>query len=504
VLRSIQTRVNGPMESGTSAIARDHRDLRRGVAINALGYVIKLMPWLLLLLVTHRYGIELFGAFMIAQATMMLAARVAAVGLDKAMLWWVPRLPVAERRHGLRSALAVTLAAATVTTAVLILLARPDALEWLGQPVAIASPLRIVALALLPRVWTDVFTHAVIGQRRMEAQVLVSEGLVPVSFPLFALALHVAGATVSGLAIAWVLAHALGLWVAFLAFRRAFVQATARVPESHRPPAELLAYAAPMWIGEVANSFTQRLDTFLIEALTHDLALVGAWGVVTSVSNSIRAIRRSFDPIVIAIIAEVGHAGDLRRVHAGFSYATFLVLCTQMPVFAFVFAFAGDITPLFGPGFERATTPIVILAFAWQVNGLFGLAGAVVSAYGLAGRTLFGQALVIVVLALAGLVLIPAYGLVGAAWAVALAYTTQGLVQLVQMRLAIGAFPYDHRIWTVFAVGIASLALMGLVGWAWPGPAFAGRVAAFSAFALGYGAAVWVMARAGWLVRRGC
>ncbi len=487
------------MESGASAIARDHRDLRRGVAVNALGYVIKLMPWLLLLLVTERYGIEVFGAFMIAQATMMLAARVAAVGLDKAMLWWVPRLPVTERRRGLRSALAVTFAAATVTTVVLVVLASPDAL---GRPAEIAAPLRIVALALLPRVWTDVLTHAVMGQRRMEAQVLVSEGLVPVSFPLFALALHVAGATTSGLAIAWVLAHVIGLGVAVLAFRRAFERAAVRPTESRRPPAELLAYAAPMWIGEVANSLTQRLDTFLIEAFTHDLALVGAWGVVASVSNSIRAIRRSFDPIVIAIIAEVGHAGDLRRVRAGFSYATFLVLCTQMPVFAFVFAFAGDITPLFGPGFERATTPIVILAFAWQVNGLFGLAGAVVSAYGLAGKTLVGQVLVIAVLALAGWLLIPSHGLVGAAWAVALAYTAQGLVQLVQMRRATGAFHYDHRIWTVFAVGLACFAIMGLVGWGWPGAPFASRIAGFAAFAIAYGTAVWTMAHAGWLVRR--
>ncbi|HET6584122.1 MAG TPA: hypothetical protein VFG69_11750 [Nannocystaceae bacterium] len=487
----------------SGSIARDHRDLRRGVAVNGLGYVLKLLPWPLLLLVTHRYGIELFGAFTIAQATMMLAARVAAVGLDKAMLWWVPRLPVAERRRGLRSALAVTFAAAVVTTAVVIALASPRVLALLGQPDAIAAPLRIVALALLPRVWIDVLTHAVMGQRRMEAQVLVNEGLVPVSFPLLALALHVAGATVSGLGIAWVLAHALGLGAARLAFRRAFVRATAPVAEPLRPPAELLAYAAPMWIGEVASSCTQRLDTFLVELLTHDLALVGAWGVVTSVSNSIRAIRRSFDPIVIAIIAEVGHAGDHRRVHAGFSYATFLVLCTQMPIFAFVLAFAGDLTPLFGPGFERATTPIVVLAFAWQLNGLFGLAGAVVSAYGLAGRTLLAQALVVVVLVTTSVALVPAHGLVGAAWSVAAAFTAQGLFHLVQMRLVTGGFPYDRRIWTVLATGIAALSVMAIVAWAWPGGAdrLAGRIAAFAAFALVYGAAVGRMARVGWLVR---
>src|SRR5690606_241600 len=78
-------------ESGRGAALRDARDLRRGVGVNAIGYAFKVANPVLLALLTNAYGPERWGAFAVAQASILLAVRMGALGLDKGLLWWIPR-----------------------------------------------------------------------------------------------------------------------------------------------------------------------------------------------------------------------------------------------------------------------------------------------------------------------------------------------------------------------------------------------------------------------------
>jgi O-antigen/teichoic acid export membrane protein len=484
-------------ESGTRGAAlRDARDLRRGVGVNAIGYAFKLANPVLLALLTNAYGPETFGAFTIAQASILLAVRFGALGLDKALLWWVPRQPPSERRRGVRSVLALAASLNFVVALVIFGLADPRVLAWLGQPEDLSLPLRIMALATVPQVCTDVLSHASMGLRRMEAQVLVKDALVPVGFPLLAVVLFYAfDATHLGMPIAFVIANVLGFFVAIRIFARLFAGTPVPADDPKRPPAELIRYAVPMWLAEMTNSLLQRLDLYMVTALTGDLALVGIYEIARRFGEAIRMIRRSFDPIVVAIVAEIGATGDLVRLRAGYSYATFLVTLTQLPIFAAIFAFAREIAPLYGEGFEAAAVPIVIFGVTWLVNGLFSLAGIVVSAWGLSKQTLLNMVFAVVVLGVAGMLLIPPFGLEGAASSVGIAYVLQALLQLWQMRRATGGWNYNRTV--LYPLGLGALAglsmaavWLGLVAVAPSLPRLAVEIAAFVAFAAVYGAGV--------------
>ena len=493
--------------SSRGGALRDARDLRRGVGVNAIGYAFKLLNPLLLALLTNAYGLEAFGAYSIAQASILLSVRLGALGLDKALLWWVPRQPPAERRRGVRSVLALAASLNLVVAAVIFGLADPAVLAALGQPEELSLPLRIMALATVPQVCTDVLSHASMGLRRMEAQVLVKDALVPVGFPLLAVVLYYAfDATRLGMPIAFVIANVIGFLVAARIFARLFAGTPVPADDPRRPPAELVRYAVPMWLAEMTNSMLQRLDLYMVTALTADLALVGIYEVARRFGEAIRMIRRSFDPIVVAIVAEIGATGDRARLRAGFSYATFLVTLTQLPVFAAIFAFAGEIAPLYGEGMDAAVVPIVIFGMTWLVNGLFSLAGIVVTAWGHSKQTLVNMVFALVVLGVAGMLLIPRLGLPGAASSVGIAYVLQAILQLWQMRRATGGWNYNRTVLYPLGLGaIAGAAMaatwLGMIAVA-PGlPALAVEIAAFVAFAVVYGAGVLRLRARGMLGR---
>ncbi|MBW2277374.1 MAG: hypothetical protein JRF63_07770, partial [Deltaproteobacteria bacterium] len=74
-----------------SAIRTDARDLRRGVAVNIGGYVLKAAYSAFVFVAILLYGKHDFGLFTVGQAGIFIVARACMMGLDKAILWWVPR-----------------------------------------------------------------------------------------------------------------------------------------------------------------------------------------------------------------------------------------------------------------------------------------------------------------------------------------------------------------------------------------------------------------------------
>lgn len=481
------------MSRPADTIGQDARDLQRGVAVNLLGYALKLANPILLILVVRLYGAEAFGVFTLAQAVMMFTARVAAFGLDKGLLWWVPRQDGDGARRGIRPALWAASGGAALATALLGLAGSPPLLRWAGVSLALSTPMRLMAAGMVPQVVTDLLVHACMGRRRMEAQVFVKDTLTPTLFVGAGLALYATSARGVGLPLAYLVSTLVGLGAALFFFLRVFRGTGWPAGEGRRPPRELVRYSVPMWLAEMSNSLLQRMDTTMVAALVGDLALVGVYAVVVRIANQIRDIRRSFDPIVLAIVSRIGHTADRGRLEAGFSYATFLVTVTQIPVFVFLLAFSRFLMPLFGEGFDDATAPVVILCGFWLFNGLASLAGVVVAAYGRSRLTLFNVFFAIAVQAAASFVLIPPLQLVGAALAMGIAYTLQGCLQIVQMRSVTGGWNYDRSVLGPMALGLGAGAAMAAVWWIGRGHAadLPVRCLAFAAFAAIYLPGAW-------------
>lgn len=473
-----------------TASDNDRRDLARGATVNLVGNLFKLADPVLLVAVAATYGAEAFGLFFVAQAVVLVLLRVALVGLDKAMLWWIPREQGSSPTPLLRRAALVSIPLAVTITGAVVGLAGPEALDAIGRPAEASGPLRLLALSLPLLVGLELTTHATMGTRRMGVNVLVKDVIQPVAFPLLALALAAIDTQPSGLAWAYLGSNALALAVAWVGMRRRF----AGMPTGTDDPPGLWGYALPMWGAEVSNSLLQRIDVLLVEAFTADFALVGVWGIVAKLSNSLRAIRRSFDPIVASIAADPAVAHH--RLRSVMSRATVMVSALQVPVVVFLFVFVDDLLALFDGAFDSAGPPLMILASCWLFTSALGLAGVALYARGHSRLHLANILGTIVVVVGFGVVLIPRFALVGAAASVAIGYLAQAIAQAVQLRILSGVWGFDGLSLRPLlvgstALGVASLVRLGLGPW----DLLETRVLFVLAFALAYGPLLFIATR---------
>lgn len=396
-----------PSETEPSETRDDLRDLHRGALVNALGYVLKLLNPILLAVVTRVYGETQWGVFVTIQATYLLAARVALLGLDKAVLWWIPRTTPANAKEGLGGVLLWVLVTSALATFCLGWL-----LPWTASHIGFAESaflapthlrtLRWIAASLPVFTISEVLIHATMGRRKMGVQVLVKGTLVPLLIFAIALALFWTPLRADGIGIAFFISQLVGLGASAWAFNVLFRQSpwtnTLRVP---RP---MVRYALPMWGSEFANTLFQRLDIFFLTALAGPAA-VGIWGVLVQIGNQFRAIRQAFDPIAIAVTSSVSAEADrteertekrvsapsqsaLDRLRTAFNRAVFLVALVQVPVVAAIFWFASPLLSIFGEQFPEGTLALRILLLGWFAAGVFGLSGTVVVGFGRSGWTL--------------------------------------------------------------------------------------------------------------------
>jgi O-antigen/teichoic acid export membrane protein len=364
-----------------------------------------------------------------------------------------------------RQALGLAGTAAALCTLLLVLGADPSLLRAFDADPALSVPLRVMALSTVPQVWTDLFAAACMGRREMAPQVLAKDALVPIATVGFALALHALDAGPLGLPLAFLAANALGCAAAAEAYRREMAGVPPSAQTGAFPPRELVRYSLPFWFAEMTNSFLQRMDTYLVAIFTADLRLVGIYGVVTRVADVVRMVRRSFDPILFAISAEVARLEDRARLTAGYSYATLLVAIVQLPVAALLALFAGEVLGLFGADFSEGAPALVILVATWWLTGLTALSGIVVSAYGRSDLTLYANVATSLVLGLAGIALVPRLGLTGAALATGAAYAFQSAAMLAQMRAVSGGWNYDRSLWRLVPIGVLGAAAWLVASW---------------------------------------
>ncbi|HTV23260.1 MAG TPA: oligosaccharide flippase family protein [Polyangiaceae bacterium] len=451
--------------SAQRALSDDARALRRGAVTNGIGYAVAALQPPLLVLVVRAYGAESFGLYTAVNGLLWIALRVGLLGLDKGMLWWVARAGPAQAASAVRASLRWVLGASTLTALLIAGFLAPALARWADLEGA-EPTLRAMAFGLIPLSLTELLLCIGLGQRRIGTKVFVRDGLLPTSFVGAALLGHVAGLSgADGLAAAFIVSHGVSAIGAFWALRSTLpgmLSGGAALWPPEPIPGELVRYTRSAFGAEFVNSISQRMDVLMVAALT-DARTLGVWAAVMQVGNVVRTIRRSFDPIVVTTFAKIGAVPERRRLVHGFSHATRWILTAQTPVLLFLIAFAAPILGLFGDGFEVGRAALITLSVCWLFNGLVGLNGFVVSGFGRSDWLLIDIVLGTSAQALSARLLVPAFGLLGAAVSVAASQTFVCLLQAWQARRVAGTWAYERRVFRVFGLSVLSIGVLGLL-----------------------------------------
>lgn len=475
------------MAEGVAEEGAAGRTILRGARATAFGFVIRFGARILFLYAAARlFGVALFGAYTLGVAAVELAVTIGGLGSKRILF---KRLEEEDR-----AAPHIVLDAALLVAAVSLALGGLFALVVLAAPEGLISAnVGTAALLLAPMIagqaLLDLFSAATRWTHHIRYEVLGRSIVEPYGALAAALAAWWLGYRETGLIISY--------WAGTLAALAYAIIGARRCLGSFRPLAyrlapgrilPLLRLSAGATVNDVLNGLFARVDLYMVGLFLGE-APAGIYGMARQIRTPVRQVRQSFDGLLNPIIARTLARRGPAATGAATASAGRLILAVQLPILI-TLVFAGlPLLGWFGPAFAAGYWALLTLAAAEAIQGAFGVSDLIIlyrrplAQLGITGAN-------IAMNLMAGFLLVPRFGITGAALSVLIGVAAGALIRRFMLRthfevrtsLLYSAGPFAAAALAI-AAAFAAQALLG------PGAAVAAGLIAYAA-----GVKLWLAA----------
>lgn len=458
-------------------------DLARGGLINLASAITNgLFGFALVVVVTRGLGAAQAGPFFLAVALFSILSNTLELGADTGLVRMIARYLVLGRVRDIRPtitiALVPVLAVGSIFGVCLFVFARPitDLLARNTNPSELLPYLRIFAVFLPFDAASTVLLSATRGFGTMLPFALIENISKPGLRPLAATVVVIAGLGATAMAFAWGAPIALAFGAAFLCVRRLLKRSElAMEPQSAEAavPGRSLArafwrFSAPRAFAAVFAITITWLDTLLLGALKGATQA----GIYTAASRYMLAGSFALQAVILVISPQISASlakGDRQRAAFLYNSATCWLVIPSFPIYLTMAVFAPFLLELFGRGFERGESVLVILALATLVNMATGPVQAVLL---MSGRSLWNLAntgAAVLINIVLNLVLIPRMGIDGAAIAWAAVIILNNVATLLEVMFFMKLRPFSRPLLLLvgasgFCFGLGGVAVRELFG----------------------------------------
>jgi O-antigen/teichoic acid export membrane protein len=445
-----------PRSSGSLSVARGGIFLAGG---RLFEYASRLF---IALLLARHLGANSYGEYVLAVSIAIIASGIAYLGLPSAMVRFVAILSKRRDPRGVWATLQIgilgSVSAGVVLGLVLFIAADPIATGIFGEP-SIAELLRALAIFVPFMSLSGVLGGALRGFKRMDYSALGENVVKSVTRLALVIVLVVFDLNVLAAAVIYGISEAATTITFTYLLNREFplIRPLGGVRGEVRG---IASFSFPLWLSGLLRQFRKNIQILLLGSLG-TVSAAGIFAVAARINLLglvvYQAVLRSARPA----LAELLH--EKNRSEAGHLYRTTTrwTFMANLPFFIIVALFAGPILSIFGRAFSTGASALVVLGLAELVNAGTGTSGTVIDMAGHTKVKLVNSVLWVVVLLVANWVLIPRWGLLGAAIAALIASVTINLLRVVEVWIFERIQPYDRSFLKPLAAGLGSAALVG-------------------------------------------
>jgi len=499
-------------------------EVARGGLLNLAGAgVAGLSTIALTLIITRSFSAAAAGAFFTAMSLFLIIEAVATLGAATGTVYFIARLRSLGQHHripevmrtALRSVAVVSVAAAVALALLAAPLARLLVHGQLGhagaRPAEVATALRALAVALPFAAMLDTLLGASRGFRAMGPTNAVDR-IGRSVLQLAAVAIAAAAGSAALLAPLWALPYlpaacVVGLWVRRIQRRsRAGARAPAQVmasgvmasgPGKHRAgragrevPLRFWRFTWPRGLAALAQITIQRVDIVLVAVMrgpAEAAIYTAATRFLVAGQLGNQAISMAAQPRFTEMFAHGDHRGADRVYKATTAW---LILLTW-PMYLLAVSYGPQIVTVFGHSYRAGGTVMVILGLTMLLATACGQVDMVLVTTGRSSWSLINGLLAVTVNVGLDVLLIPRYGITGAAigWAAAIALTN--LMPLAQIAATVRLHPVGRG--TVIAVILSALSfgVLPVTARVLGGPGAAASLTAIACGALVMAGGMW-------------
>jgi O-antigen/teichoic acid export membrane protein len=218
---------------------------------------------------------------------------------------------------------------------------------------------------------------------------------------------------------------------------------------------EIVRFSIPMFLSVLLFNLMKQLDILLVGMFLTS-SQVGIYSVAARLVVLGEVIFTSFRPIFDPFVAELYSLKDMKRLAAMLKTLISINFAVGLPCFLALLFFPAFFLTIFGKEFIVGAGCLMVLSVAHLFSSLSSLPASIIIMSGRSGVTVANNAIILVINVLLNLLLIPHYGLFGAALATSTGLTIISIVRFVEVYHWIDIHPFSRGLWKPVFAGLGA------------------------------------------------
>lgn len=414
--------------------------------------------FIMAILLTRLLGAEQYGLFNLTLTAITVTVGLSMLGLDTAMVRYIAQLASRKDEKGLRGTLQFglgTIALLSVLLSVgLYALAKPIAIQ-IFHAAQLAPLLRLASVIVPILAISDSLVSATEGFKKMEYGTIAQDVVRPLLRLILIGALLVIGMTAAGAVIIFGIAVAIttGMLVYYLnkefSLRGFFQPARYDIKG-------LLGFSVPVYLSGLLSTFRGNFQTMLLGSL-NNVTNVGIFAVAGQVGMIGGLFQASVTTAAKPVLAELYDRNEREQMGRLYQTATKWMFSLNLPIFLVMVLFPASLMSIFGKSFVSGAMALTLLAWAKLIDTGTGMCGAILDMSGYAKLKLVNSTVQLVLSLTLNFLLIPRWGIMGAATAALVNIATINILRLVEVYILLRLLPYNWSFLKPIAAGLVAL-----------------------------------------------
>lgn len=228
-------------------------------------------------------------------------------------------------------------------------------------------------------------------------------------------------------------------------------------PEIDERP--FLMFSIPLFLTGFMNIVLNKIDILMISYFM-DADKVGIYNVAHRIAVLVFFVSSSIFAVFTPTLAEFLGKGQIDRIREYYKKTTRWALLVTAPIFSLVILLSEELLSMFGSEFEVGKQPLIILAASYLINSVLGFAGQILTVSGRSKLILansLGAGILNIIL---NLLLIPRYGIQGAAVATGFSIFIANVARAVEILVLEKMSAINKQLLKPILIGFTVLLIM--------------------------------------------
>ncbi len=420
------------------------KSLFKGGSIIFLGLIVsKIFGLLYRVIVGRTLGPEEYGIISVMLAVSSVIGAVAFLGIPKGVQKYVSEYRGKnnlERQVGIiRTGMILITLPSIIIATIVFFLAPWISVELFNEPQAI-WPIRLVALILPFRAYRKIFYRTTDAYEKMQYKVYTNYLYANISKVLLTLVLVYLGYGYMGaafaFAFAWASALILATFFAWKTLPEIFTKNT-----YDREYRKLFHHSWPLFAAGIFASIAGYIDTFMLQTFLGSEE-VGLYNAAYPFAAAITFAGSAFGSIYLSNASKLYGRGKTQEMAEAYRLVVKWISLVSLPMFMVMVAFPQAVLQVFGAEYLGMGNVLRVLALGFLLSAVIGPVSKVIQAvdktrYKLYLTLFIGTANIVL-----NYLLIPVYGIMGAAYATTLTFGLAFILKIGIIHYLTGQQPF--------------------------------------------------------------